>query len=84
MAKHIEKGRNTFFAVFCVRWDAQRKLGQNWFRQSLKTDIEAAAKRHMLVFVAGWEAQIEEARSKSRRALAARLRNIRFPQPKRP
>jgi len=62
---HLIKRYNTYFAVLYVPKDIQYIIGKAKFSKSTGTDNKKLAETIAQVYVMGWKAEIESARSKS-------------------
>lgn len=63
MSRHIEKRRQSWYAVLNIPSDVQAALGRKRFRTSLKTRDERVALRRAMRFIALWKNLIAKARN---------------------
>lgn len=74
---HLTKRYNTYFAVLYVPKDIQYVIGKAKFSKSTGTDNKKLAETIAQVYVMGWKAEIESARSKSDDPLIQSAKDIR-------
>jgi integrase len=74
---HLVKRYNTYFAVLYVPKDIQYIIGKAKFSKSTGTDNKRLAETIAQVYVMGWKAEIESARSKSDDPLIQSAKDIR-------
>ena len=74
---HLIKRYNTYFAVLYVPKDNQYIIGKAKFSKSTGTDNKKLAETIAQVYVMGWKAEIESARSKSDDPLIQSAKDIR-------
>lgn len=74
---HLVKRYNTYFAVLYVPQDVQYVLGKSKFSKSTQTDNFKLAKKIAEVYVMGWKAEIESARTKSDEPLIQSAKELR-------
>ena len=74
---HLIKRYNTYFAVLYVPKDIQYVIGKAKFSKSTGTDNKKLAETIAQVYVMGWKAEIESARSKSDDPLIQSAKDIR-------
>lgn len=74
---HLVKRYNTYFAVLYVPKDVQYVLGKSKFSKSTQTDNFKLAKKIAEIYVMGWKAEIESARSKSDEPLIRSAKELR-------
>ena len=74
---HVVKRYNTYFAVLYVPKDVEYIIGKAKFSKSTGTDNRKLAETIAQVYVMGWKAEIESARSKSDDPLIQSAKDIR-------
>jgi len=74
---HLVKRYNTYFAVLYVPQDVQNVLGKAKFSKSTQTDNLKLAKKIAEIYVMGWKAEIESARTKSDEPLIQSAKELR-------
>jgi hypothetical protein len=74
---HLVKRYNTYFAVLYVPQDVQYVLGKAKFSKSTQTDNLKLAKKIAEIYVMGWKAEIESARTKSDEPLIQSAKELR-------
>ena len=74
---HLIKRYNTYFAVLYVPKDIQYIIGKAKFSKSTGTDNKKLAETIAQVYVMGWKAEIESARSKSDDPLIQSAKDIK-------
>ena len=74
---HLVKRYNTYFAVLYVPKEIQYIIGKAKFSKSTGTDNKRLAETIAQVYVMGWKAEIESARSKSDDPLIQSAKDIR-------
>lgn len=74
---HLVKRYNTYFAVLYVPKEIQYIIGKAKFSKSTGTDNRKLAETIAQVYVMGWKAEIESARSKSDDPLIQSAKDIR-------
>ena len=74
---HLVKRYNTYFAVLYVPHDVQYVLGKSKFSKSTQTDNFKLAKKIAEIYVMGWKAEIESARTKSDEPLIQSAKELR-------
>ena len=74
---HLIKRYNTYFAVLYVPKEIQYIIGKAKFSKSTGTDNKRLAETIAQVYVMGWKAEIESARSKSDDPLIQSAKDIR-------
>ena len=74
---HLIKRYNTYFAVLYVPKEIQYVIGKAKFSKSTGTDNRKLAETIAQVYVMGWKAEIESARSKSDDPLIQSAKDIR-------
>lgn len=74
---HLVKRYNTYFAVLYVPKEIQYVVGKAKFSKSTGTDNKKLAETIAQVYVMGWKAEIETARSKSDDPLIQSAKDIR-------
>ncbi|MDH6302639.1 integrase [Polynucleobacter sphagniphilus] len=74
---HLVKRYNTYFAVLYVPKEIQYIIGKAKFSKSTGTDNKKLAETIAQVYVMGWKAEIESARSKSDDPLIQSAKDIR-------
>src|SRR5689334_7481049 len=62
---NIERRGNVWYATLHVPQDVRQQIGFSKFFQSLKTTDKRTAEPRAAVLVAGWKAQIQQARGNS-------------------
>ncbi len=75
---HLVKRYNTYFAVLYVPKDVQYVLGKSKFSKNTQTDNFKLAKKIAEIYVMGWKAEIESARSKSDEPLIHSAKELRL------
>lgn len=63
MARYLLKQRDGWYAVLEIPKALRGKLGMRRFKRTLKTDSLSEAKLRVLPIVAGWKAELEEAKT---------------------
>ena len=76
-SSHLIKRYNTYFAVLYVPKEIQYVIGKAKFSKSTGTDNKKLAETIAQVYVMGWKAEIESARSKSDDPLIQSAKDIR-------